>query len=241
MFTQEPEDIRSSRIDTHIPPTPESVTIDTAASSPIDTHAHTHHHSEFHRPTPSRTSSFSSTRDESAMDSVRRSIHDLEPYQSVEDVHSPATSDAELSDSRSSVDSLNFSGSESGRRHSRVFADEEEADEYFGTTQAPMEDDSLDLYSNDEDACGVYAPADAYDILNSETATPKPYAAQPSFPLADSKPTSLCHARPSRSTPSKECRGSRRTPEESGSRVQKPAGESRARLRVRGKVSEYLE
>lgn len=247
MFTKEPEDIRRSvisRIDTHMPPTPESVTIepDTAASSPIDTHPD---HSEFHHPTPSRTPSFSSTRDESVMDSVRQSIHDLEPYHSVEDVHSPASTDAELSDSRSSVDSINFSGSESGRRHSRVF-DEEEADEYFGTTQLPMEDDPLDLYS-DED---VHVPTDTYDILNSETATPKPNA-HPPFPIVDSKHTTLYHARPSRPTLTKDCRAhrgesplrcSRRTPEESGSRVQKPSWDSRARTRGRGKVcSEYLE
>lgn len=251
IFTQEPEDIRSSvisSIDTHMPPTPESVTIDTdtAASSPIDTH-HTHdRHSDFRHPTPSRTSSFSSTRDESAMDSVRRSIHDLEPYQSVENLHSPAaSSDAELSDSRSSVDSITFSESESGRRHSQVFSDEEEeeADEYFGTTQLPMDEDSLDLLG---DACGLHVPADAYDILNSETSTPKPRA-QPSFPIVDSKPTNLYQVRQPLSTPTtKDCRGlrggSRRTPEESGCRIQKPTSESRARLRVREKMcSELLE
>lgn len=252
LFTREPEDIRSSVIsciDTHLPPTPESVTIDadTAASSPIDTHRD---HSEFHHPSPSRTSSFSGTQDEAAMDSVRRSIHDLEAFQHIEEAHSPASSDAELSDSRSSVDSITFSGSESGRRHSRVFEDDEEVDEYFGTTQLPMEDDSFDFYANEEEACLMRMPTDAYDTLNSETPTPKPKA-QPSFPIVDSNPTKLYHARPARATPSKECRAhrgtsplrcSRRTPEESGSRIQKPTLEARPRLRARGKVcSEFVQ
>ncbi|KAL2110131.1 hypothetical protein VUR80DRAFT_1575 [Thermomyces stellatus] len=252
MFTQEPGNIRSSvisRIDTHLPPTPESVTIDpnTAASSPVDTHQD---HSEFHHPSPSRTSSFSGIRDEAAIDSVRRSIHDLESYQCVEEVHSPATSDAGLSDSRSSVDSITFSGSESGRRYSHDF--DEETDEYFGTTQLPMEDDSLGLYENEEDACVMRMPTDTHDTLNSETPTPKPNA-QLSSPILDidSNSAKLYHGRPCLSTPSKQwgaqrstspVRCNRRTPEESDSRIQKPTSDSRARRRFRRKVgSEYLE
>ncbi|SPO02383.1 uncharacterized protein DNG_05056 [Cephalotrichum gorgonifer] len=140
VFTQEPEDIHNSAvssIDTHLPLTPRSITIDSdsAAGATVDTHSR----------------SFPSSRDESTMASASRSIHDLDSYHTAEDINSPATSDADLSDSRSSVDSITFSGSESGSRNSRAFFDEEEEEEeeedgYFPTTQLPMEDGAFDLY-----------------------------------------------------------------------------------------------
>lgn len=248
-FTQEPEDIRSSvvsHIDTHIPPTPKSFSMDadTVPSSPVNTHPH---HAEFHRPTPSSTPSFSE--DDSAIDTAPRSVPDLEPYHSVDDAHSPATTDADLSDSNSSADSITFSGSESGRRHSRVFSDEEEMDEYFSTTQLPMDDD-FDLYSHDEDSCAIRVSTETYDFLNSETSTPKPKH-EPSFPIANSKPTDLYPVRPYRSVPPQAHRSrrgqspprhSRRTPEESVNRIQKLQPDSRLRLRGRTNVcSESLE
>lgn len=251
IFTQEPEDIRSSvvsRIDTHMPPTPQSFTMDpdTASSSPVDNHPH---HAGFHRPTPSRTPSFTS-QDDSAIDPAPQTVPDLEPYHSVEDVHSPATSDADLSDSNSSADSITFSGSESGRRHSRVFSDEEEMDEYFSTTQLPMDDDTFDLYPHEEDSCAIRVSTETYDFLNSETSTPKPKH-EPSFPIANSKHTNLYSVRACRSAPPKEyrthrgespLRHSRRTPEESANRIQKPQPDSRPRLRGRRKAcSESLK
>lgn len=246
IFTQEPEDIRSSvvsHIDTHMPPTPQSFLMDpdTAPSSPADTHAR--QHAGFHRPTPSRTPSFTSE-DDSAIETAPQNVPDLEEeYHSVEDVHSPATTDADLSDSNSSADSITFSGSESGRRNSRVFSDEEEMEEYFSTTQLPMDDD-FDLYSHEEDSCAIRVSTETYGFLDSETPTPKPKH-ELSFPIANSKHTNLYSVRPSRSAPANEYRGhrgqsplrhSRRTPEESANRIQKPQPDSRLRMRDRRKV-----
>lgn len=243
VFTQEPEDIRASvasRLDTHLPPTTQSVTIDSdsAAHSGADARSL---YSEPHRPTSSMTRSFTRSRDEFTMDSASRSMHDLNSYHTVEDIHSPA-SDADLSDSRSSVDSITFSGSESGRRNSRSFSDEEEEelDGYFPTTQLPMDDDSFGMYQYEEEACAIHIPT-THDVLDSETPTPKPNA-HPSLTIPDSKPTNLYHIRTPRSTPTKEYRShrgespmrcSRRTPEESANRIQKSGSDSRTRLRGR--------
>ncbi|CAI4218544.1 unnamed protein product [Parascedosporium putredinis] len=167
-FTDEPEDIvdsiipatttscRPSRIDTHIPMSPESIAEDpdTAASSPVDT---TDMHrrpttTTIHSPKPKRPLTSFATADSADADDAL---------------------DSNASLSRSSVESITFSGSESGRRNSRDFSlDEEEDDEGFPVTQSPY-----DMYNEmdgayDDLVADILPTSEACDILDSETPTP---------------------------------------------------------------------
>jgi len=247
VFTHEPEDIHTSlvsRIDTQLPPTPRSETED-SPSSPTD--ARSRHSSLRH------TSTVSFVLDKPGLEQISESIE----VQTPEEVQTPGSSEADLSDSRSSVDSYAFSGSESeGRRNSRDFSDEEEEEEEedYATTQFPSDlfghdadDGDMDVYPADDDT-PVVLTADAYDYLNSGTPTPKPDG---SFTfVGGSKMISPCRVRSpplERTTPTRvvsrqrrraesPLRCSRRTPEESYSRIQKPSAEGARGARLNGRV-----
>lgn len=264
-FTDEPEEIvdsiipatttscRPSRIDTHIPMSPESIAEDpdTAASSPVDT-TDIHRRpttTTIHSPKPKRPLTSFATADSADADDALdanpslRSCVDMCPP--IEGTRTPALSEADLSDSRSSVESITFSGSESGRRNSRDFSlDEEEDDEGFPVTQSPY-----DMYNEmdgayDDLVADILPTSEACDILDSETPTPRPEGPT-SFSFTTSKSIG-CSIRSSsvRSTPSREAkvgfrsesplRCTRRTPEEASSRIQKPAAEP-FRARFKGK------
>lgn len=225
VFTCEPEDIRASlashHIDTHLPPTPRS-SMDEGSPSPVDAHTHTF-----------RTNTHSFSHGEHCLDRITESI------EAPEEVQTPASSEADLSDSRSSVDSYAFSGSESGRRNSRDFSDAEEdyEEEDYPTTQFPTDTfiDVDEMYP--EVGASATLSTDSYDFLNSETPTPKPDGSF-SHVFAPSKNDEAAlfnirsPARAERTTPTKAAaprrngsptRCSRRTPEESACRIQKPA------------------
>lgn len=253
VFTDEPEDIvtssttsyRSSRIDTHIPMSPESITEDpdTAASSPADT-TDLPQQPIIHSPKPKRPMASFANSDDEEEDAVQAVPSTSYVDIPIEGTQTPAISEADLSDSRSSVESISFSGSESGRRSSRDFAmDEEEDDEDFPTTQSPIDlfSEMEDAFQYDEDSSNILPTSEVCDLLDSETTTPKPEGPT-SFSFNTSRSVS-CSIRSStnRSTPSKEARVSfrsesplrcaRRTPEEASSRIQKPVSEFRARFK----------
>lgn len=276
VFTDEPEDIvspaqdalscRPPRIDTRVPLSPESITEDpdTAASSPVNT-THQPQHPTILHPSPKRPLvSFASSHDEEEGEEEERVVSlttsstssyvDIRP--TLHGPQSPAVSEADLSDSRSSIESITFSESEPGRRDSRDSRgfstqedDDDEEEEDFPTTQSP-----IDMYDEMEDMCpftvvedtsSILPTSEVYDFLDSETATPKPEGSGSSVSFRTSKSVSFCSFRStSRSTPTKEARihsraesplrSSRRTPEEASSRIQKPASDLfRSRLKGR--------
>ncbi|PKS08267.1 hypothetical protein jhhlp_005210 [Lomentospora prolificans] len=258
VFTDEPEDIvapsttsyRSSPIDTHIPLSPESIVEDpdTAASSPVDTTDIPQQHT-IHSPKPKRPMTSFANADSDVAQATSSSSYD-EICPPLDGAQTPAISEADLSDSRSSVESISFSGSESGRRNSRDFSmdeEEEEEDEGFPITQSPIGlfDEMEDAYNQyDRFTADIIPTSEVCDVLDSETPTPRPEGPG-SCSFQPSKSVS-CSIRSSsvRLTPSREARSSfrsesplrctRRTPEEAFSRIQKPVSEP-FRARFKGK------
>jgi hypothetical protein len=259
VFTDEPEDIvtsssstsRPPRIDTHIPLSPESIAEDpdTTVSSPVDA-THSQQPTILH-PSPKRPLTFTTAATAADEEEVEGRVDMIDIRPANHGAHTPAISEADLSDSRSSVESITFSGSESGRRNSHDFSmdeEEDEEDEDYPSTQLPIDlFDEMEEISpyNELSPSGILPTSEVCDLLDSETPTPRPEGPS-SFSFNVSKSISSCSQRSShRSTPCKETRGqihrsesplrsSRRTPEEASSRIQKPVSDAfRSRLKGR--------
>jgi hypothetical protein len=224
VFTHEPDTIHVSiqkPTSTHAPLSPRSITMksDTAPSSPTNLSIH-----DFALPPPTpRTLSFSGS--ESGGIPHPFSHDDDETSQS-EEGDTSETSEVDLSESRSSLDSVGcFSGTELGHE-ATVKKDVYEDEEEFPTAQLPVE---LDYEAYDNGLPTGQLPTYS-EPMESETPTPRQEPQTSSYMDSKQIPTYCTqspHRPPSPRSPKMRHRerspvqGVRRSPEEFFSRIQK--------------------
>jgi len=241
-FTHEPQELHdtiSISLDSKIPLSPRSMTMksDIPTSSPSADDVSTHDFA-LNPPTPPRTLSFSGSEAES-IPALAKSLTDDETSQSEGD--SPAASEPDLMESRSSLHSIGFSGSESGVEHRKK--EYYDGEEDIPTAQLPM--DSF----FDDDFETVQVPLDSCEAMEAETPTPRQETVSSCY--IDSKPFRPYRAwSPNRSVSPKSTRlsrrdvmppcsrrgCSRRSPEEVFSRIQKPTLPDPVRIRANGRT-----
>jgi hypothetical protein len=248
VFTQEPQELHDTTfisLDSKIPLSPRSMTMksDTTASSQSADDISTHDFALSHPPTPPRTLSFSGSESESVPALAKSLSDDDDSSQSEAD--SPAASESDLMESRSSLESLGFSESKSGHLKDYHYNDDEEED--IPSAQMPA-DSFFDGFET------VQVPLESCEAMEAETPTPRQETVSSCYIDAKSFPQHHLHRprSPNRSASPKSTRLprcdmtspgprrgciSRRSPEEVFSRIQKPSLPDPARTRARGRIS----
>lgn len=247
-FTHEPQELHDTTftsLDSKIPLSPRSMTMksDTTVSSQSD--ISTHDFALSHPPTPPRSLSFSGSEAES-VPALSKSLSDDDDDTSQSEADSPAASEPDLMESRSSLESLGFSGSESG--HLKKDYDYNDDEEDIPSAQMPADSFFSDNFET------VQVPLESCEPMEADTPTPRqetvsycyvdskplyqhhPYRAQ--SPNKSESPKSTRFARRDVTPPGR--RGgcfSRRSPEEMFSRIQKPPLLDPARIRARGRIA----
>jgi len=249
-YTHEPQELHdaiSLSLDSKIPLSPRSMTMksdtDTAASSQSTDDISTHDFAFSHPPTPPRTLSFSGSEAES-VPALAKSVSDDDDM-SQSEADSPAASETDLMESRSSLESLGFSGSESGHLKKDYHYNDDEED--IPSAQMPADSFFADDFET------VQVPLESCEPMEAETPTPRQETVSSCY--IDSKPFHQlppCRTRsPNRSASPKSTRLprrgvsppglrrgciSRRSPEEIFSRIQKPSLPDPVRIRAKVRI-----